>query len=210
MRRHTFKYAANATLGRSLPCHGCGSIIQGSRLYTNRPAHPSIANKPALFSIPRSKPVTVRTLHRKWLSPDDHIDLSDCRGVIVDPSSHQSPDPILLARENTDAAYVSYARQERLTVDGTHRLLTYSPFPVNTRGFLYLNKHPKIPMASSLRFRLTQNPDPRSFAQGIDLQTDYGTPWQIPLLALATQPRFFFFFFFLRSSFIALEGYALW
>ena len=96
----------------------------------------------------------------------------------------------MLAREHTDAAYVSYARQERLTVDGTHRLLTYSPFPVNTRGFLYLNKHPKIPMASSLRFRLTQNPDPRSFAQGIDLQTEYGTPWQIPLLALATQPRF--------------------
>ncbi len=75
-------------------------------------------------------------------------------------------------------------------MEGHNRVLSHQPFPVNTRGFFYFFRHPRIPMASALRFRLTQNPDPHAFAKGNDLLTEFGTPWQISLLAIAKSPRY--------------------
>ena len=56
-------------------------------------------------------------------------------------------------------------------------------FPPNTGGFLYLHRPPDWvpPLAYEIRFRVTNNSDPSSFASGHDLRWA-GLPWGIPLL----------------------------
>ncbi|KAI0787528.1 hypothetical protein C8Q74DRAFT_1436761 [Fomes fomentarius] len=163
--------------------HGCRRIHKS---HTPIYDHPS--TKPAIYDQDKfqKKPVHIRTLYRDWLHADDFVDLSDGRGVVIDPRTGRLNDPEALSSAN--AAYITYGRRERM--EGRNRVLSHQPFPVNTRGFFYFHRHPRIPMASSLRFRLLQTPDPRAFAKGNDLLTEFGTPWQISLLAIAKSPRY--------------------
>ncbi|RDX57134.1 hypothetical protein OH76DRAFT_1394912 [Lentinus brumalis] len=133
---------------------------------------------------PESRPVALRTLFEGWLKAEDYVDLSDGRGIIVDPSSG------VPTGQSYNATYITYGRAD-LKMPG-HLLIKYFPFPVNTRGHLYYYRHPRIPIAGGLRFRLTQTPEPskKAFASAPDLLTEYGTPWEISLLALASSPRF--------------------
>ncbi|CDO69816.1 hypothetical protein BN946_scf184803.g14 [Trametes cinnabarina] len=66
----------------------------------------------------------------------------------------------------------------------------FTPFPVNTRGLFYYHRHPQIAFGGSIRFRVCQDPDPRYLDLGQDLLTEYGTPWQIPIIAIGRLPRF--------------------
>ncbi|PIL35472.1 hypothetical protein GSI_02200 [Ganoderma sinense ZZ0214-1] len=147
---------------------------------------------PAVSDISRithlSKPTPVRTLFHRWFTPKDYIDLSDARGVVVSPGA--PPLDFLVNGVDNDVPYIMYWRTSELNKAAKHRRLTYFPFPVNTRGFLYFWQHPTIPLASGLRFRIAQQPSVQGFLQGRDLQTPYGGSWHLPLIALASSERF--------------------
>lgn len=68
-----------------------------------------------------------------------------------------------------------------------------SEFPPGTAGFLYYKKPPPgaPPGAGEIRFRVTQNPDPASFASGKDL-LHHGVPWADPLFPPDRSVRRFF------------------
>ncbi|RDX43195.1 hypothetical protein OH76DRAFT_1488084 [Lentinus brumalis] len=53
-------------------------------------------------------------------------------------------------------------------------------------GFLYYHHAARAPpLAGELRFRVTPSCDPTSFPSGIDLVTDRGVPWSVPLPVIA-------------------------
>ncbi|KAJ7153511.1 hypothetical protein C8R43DRAFT_1126796 [Mycena crocata] len=65
---------------------------------------------------------------------------------------------------------------------------TNTPFPANTRGFLYFHSVAnQSPLSGGLRFRVTENPS--SFIEGHDLLMDSGLPWQIPIWELTTRKQ---------------------
>lgn len=66
------------------------------------------------------------------------------------------------------------------------------PFPPNTGGFLYFHRPPPgaPDLAGDIRFRVTNDPDPASFAAGHDLQL-YGVPWTKALAPWAGAVRGF-------------------
>ncbi|KAJ7132508.1 hypothetical protein C8R44DRAFT_849945 [Mycena epipterygia] len=65
------------------------------------------------------------------------------------------------------------------------------PFPAFSRGFLYYHSHSwRIPLEASLRFRVTLDNNPSSFARGRDLLTPWGLPWKIMLPQIACTARY--------------------
>lgn len=59
-------------------------------------------------------------------------------------------------------------------------------FPPETAGFLYYSVPPVgHPLCGEVRFRITKNQDPRSFADGVDLLLPTSRPWAIPLSFVA-------------------------
>lgn len=66
------------------------------------------------------------------------------------------------------------------------------PFPAETHGFLYFvpAPHETAQLASEIRFRITRNNDPSSFAAGNDLLNTDFTPWHIPLVTLARRKQY--------------------
>ncbi len=135
------------------------------------------------------KPTPVRTLFHRWFTPEDYLDLSDARGAIVSPGTTQEALD-LDGTEEMEMPYITYWRKSQLREDPKRRQVMYFPFPVNTRGFLYLWQHSTFPIASGIRFRIAQQPSVNGFLQGRDLLTPYGTPWHSPLLALASSKRY--------------------
>ncbi|KAM5531767.1 hypothetical protein V8D89_014537 [Ganoderma adspersum] len=134
------------------------------------------------------KPIPVRTLFHRWFTPEDYVDLSDARGAVVSPGATQA-DLGLDGVDEKDMPYLTYWRKSELRQDPKCRQVTYFPFPVNTRGFLYFWQHTHFPIASGIRFRIAQKPNVNGFLHGRDLLTPYGTPWHIPLLALVSSER---------------------
>ncbi|KAJ7452812.1 hypothetical protein FB451DRAFT_1282155 [Mycena latifolia] len=62
------------------------------------------------------------------------------------------------------------------------------PFPDRTRGFLYYYFDPEgAPLEGSIRFRVTADNSPSSFASGQDLVARSGFPWQYLLAQVACQ-----------------------
>ncbi len=58
---------------------------------------------------------------------------------------------------------------------------------VTIGGFLYYHRPTRAPpLAGELRFRVTASDDPTDFPSGLDLMTDRGVPWTIPLSVIAT------------------------
>ena len=108
---------------------------------------------------------------------------------MVSPGATE-PDLGLDGVDDTDMPYLSYWRKSELRQDPKCRQVTYFPFPVNTRGFLYFWQHSHYPIASGIRFRIAQKPNVDGFLHGKDLLTPYGTPWHIPLLALVSSERY--------------------
>ncbi|KAI0671857.1 hypothetical protein C8Q78DRAFT_1031171 [Trametes maxima] len=123
---------------------------------------------------PRIAEWSVRTLTPQALRRNDFIDLSDCHVRLSGPTVANG-DPRL-------PPMISY--------DLRGDTGEYAPFPVNTRGFFYYHPHPAVSIGGSIRFRVVQEPDPSLFDEGVDLQTSFGTPWQMPLLALAHLRRY--------------------
>lgn len=130
--------------------------------------------------------VPFRTLDRGLLTPEDYVDLSDVRGIAVDAEATTPPPE---NDNNEDLPYIPYGRRQHF-IDGAVRVTSHTPFPVNTRGFFYFWCRPLIPVSGSIRFRVVQGPDPKLFNQGMDLLNEFGTPWEIPLLAIAGVERY--------------------
>ncbi|KAJ7458590.1 hypothetical protein FB451DRAFT_581593 [Mycena latifolia] len=126
------------------------------------------------MSAPRKqgpKPKTIiSTLTPSRLKPSDYLDLSHSRSIApAFPASRSaSGDQLLL---------ITY---------GYRSQNTRIPFPANTRGFLYYRSgHPLAPLSGSIRFRLTLDDSPSSFARGTDLMGPSGFPWRILLAQVA-------------------------
>ncbi|KAI9000457.1 hypothetical protein BD414DRAFT_471645 [Trametes punicea] len=148
--------------------------------------------------------VPLRTLDHRKLSSGDYVDLSDCRAVAVDPAATSYPDdPSATSHSMGTTAmdsdfeaeptlmrpYINYGFRQKFNANYQVRVLQYLPFPTNTQGFFYFRRD-ALPIAGSVRFRVTWSDDLASFGRGVDLLTEHGVQWQIPLLAIAHSPRY--------------------
>ncbi|KAI0636048.1 hypothetical protein C8Q77DRAFT_1207922 [Trametes polyzona] len=133
--------------------------------------------------------VKLEKLRLNQITRDQFVDLSDSRAILLDPAEDPTD---LVQDENAMPVYFHYNRRAdpRPATDSRGdsggRVLRYVPFPVNTRGFFYYHQHPIFPPCGALRFHVSPSGVPGG--PRLDLQTEYGTPWQIPLLAIATNP----------------------
>ncbi|CDO77949.1 hypothetical protein BN946_scf184720.g3 [Trametes cinnabarina] len=147
------------------------------------------ANEPQEEFITVNLPL--RTLSPGRLSRDDYVDLSNSRALILD-----STDSATLSAPNHTPlpAYIYYNNRS-----AHHAKPRFTAFPANTRGYFYYRlrffnrSENHLPYGGSIRFRVCQDSDPRRFEQGQDLLTEYGTPWQMHLLAIGALPRFSLF-----------------
>ncbi|EJF64852.1 hypothetical protein DICSQDRAFT_144577 [Dichomitus squalens LYAD-421 SS1] len=139
------------------------------------------------YRIRSHRPLPLRTLYHGRFQQEDYLDLSDSRGVLADARDDEASPST--SHDGLNFPYINYWRKVWRHEEPKRREIAYFPFPVNTRGFLYFHQH-RYPVASGLRFRIAQTPDLNGHLRGQDLLTPYGTPWHIPLIALATSPRY--------------------
>ena len=59
------------------------------------------------------------------------------------------------------------------------------PFPGGTQGFLYFRQPSRRWFASEVRFRVTRDKNPSSFASGEDLNFPDFTPWRLPIVTIS-------------------------
>lgn len=155
---------------------------------------------------PNHAPVTLRTLHVKSLKKEDIVDVSSKRIRLRSPRpsvSQASPSGERLEDIGTPVVetvvpeklasvqqhYLAYEIKDRQW--SNNRTFTrVCPFPNNTRGLLYYRKHPKIPLAGSIRFCLARDPQQSDFSRPNNLLLDTGLPWQIDLLNLSASNRY--------------------
>ncbi|EAU83549.1 hypothetical protein CC1G_04805 [Coprinopsis cinerea okayama7 len=111
----------------------------------------------------------ISTLNPSKLVPGDYIEVADGSASFV------------VAVHGVDVKSVVVNPQ---WYDSATRSINTSPFPPNTRGFLYLHRPDRSCITSGLRFRLVDKPDPTLFDQGKDLLRPDGKPWFLPLVAI--------------------------
>ncbi|OSC96874.1 hypothetical protein PYCCODRAFT_1214484 [Trametes coccinea BRFM310] len=153
--------------------------------------------------------LALRTLDPKKLRSEDYLDLSDLRARIVDPTTNpvssvnrdpsalDGPPPGIRTPEEPGNVkedlgpqpILNYGRRRTFTSESSITL-QFTAFPTNARGFLYYREHPRVLGAGSIRFRVTQSSDPRSFDGGVDLLTEDGLPWRFPLAAVIASERY--------------------
>ena len=81
--------------------------------------------------------------------------------------------------ENIEQGVSAYS--EKMQVTYGSRQNVHLPFPPETHGFFYYWANPDIPAEGQIRFRVTRDSDPSSFANGHDLLGMDGLPWCITL-----------------------------
>ncbi|KAI0359733.1 hypothetical protein OH77DRAFT_1419032 [Trametes cingulata] len=132
---------------------------------------------------PRALRMKLNTLDPRRLASRDFVDVSGKTGFVVDRKAKGTP-----SLKDGTLSNINYDRRRFRTEDGEH-VFHDMPFPANTHGYVYYRARPHAEVAGSLRFRVTQGRDPQFFQHGEDLLTVYGSPWQIPLVAIATSAR---------------------
>lgn len=148
----------------------------------------SVCSKATRGGPPRKR--IIQTLDSSRLSPSDYLDLSDSKSIVVYsggiPSGAKSEFRFLIHRKST------------------------VPFPADTRGFLYFQPHSHPSrrwFGSEIRFRITQDEDPSSFAAGKDLCLPNCTSWHLPIVPIATNLTYSGLrHLLLRDSFIGDSG----
>lgn len=129
----------------------------------------------------------VSTLDPRQLTPECYVDLSgqsSCLPELVALPSDTIPSA-LPASQSPKSHGMAYR--------GQAPPWNRSSFPPGTAGFLYYHAPPPggHPLGGEVRFRLTQDQDPSSFASGEDLLLPYGTPWNVRLIPYhGAAPRF--------------------
>lgn len=118
------------------------------------------------------------TLDPKRLSAPDFLDMSNYVNFRLSISSSGADVKFV----GNDIYYYQTAIERKVS------------FPENTHGFLYFVPPPDIPqappIASEIRFRITRNSDPSSFATGRDLLYPNALPWRISIVQVARLPRY--------------------
>ncbi|KDQ57779.1 hypothetical protein JAAARDRAFT_275339 [Jaapia argillacea MUCL 33604] len=67
-------------------------------------------------------------------------------------------------------------------------------FPENTQGFFYFHRPPQAPaLASTIRFRITDSPNPSRFSFGHDLLLPNQTPWQLQMVSVLSTRAYPYF-----------------
>lgn len=165
----------------SPPCVGPRQISRG---YSVRQLHCSlffcayiltifpqttVSQKDVAFPIKpgQSRKRIISTLHPDRLQPRDFMDLSSLKLVRLHTLSETSQKCFTFNYHNIEHGF---------------------GFPEKCHGFLYCHSIPNIPPDLwTLRFRLTENNDPASFASGVDLlrNDDRKRPWSIPVTSIA-------------------------
>lgn len=117
----------------------------------------------------------VSTLDPKRLVSSDFIDLAGLRSksfIVAPPSQPRSSRlPRLTRVSSVEIHFIG---------DGTP--VAHRPFPAEAQGFFYVHRPPQVPpIAGTLRFRVTRDPDPSSFESGYDLIGNDHLPWNRPL-----------------------------
>jgi hypothetical protein len=121
----------------------------------------------------------ISTLNPEKLLPSDFVDISRWK------HSTFASSPTHVPRSH------SYEPAKHPTFNITFEMKrdSFIPFPQSTCGFLYYHSPPDLPpSAGQLRFRLTPNNQPSSFANGSDLMLSNGLPWHIPVWWIASRP----------------------
>ncbi|KAJ7082663.1 hypothetical protein B0H15DRAFT_436371 [Mycena belliarum] len=127
----------------------------------------------------RPKKHLISTLNPSLITPADYLDVSGQKVFFL----HSGLKPGAGDSEGRPAPVIRYVRQKGLN--------RYIQFPNNTHGFLYYDPHAHIaPLAGSVRFRVTHDSVPSSFARGHDLLAPSGAPWQLTLSQIACRPSF--------------------
>ena len=86
--------------------------------------------------------------------------------------------------ENIEQGVSAYS--EKMQVTYGSRQNVHLPFPPETHGFFYYWANPDIPAEGQIRFRVTRDSEPSSFASGSDLLALDGLPWCITLIQAFT------------------------
>ncbi|RPD74929.1 hypothetical protein L226DRAFT_68973 [Lentinus tigrinus ALCF2SS1-7] len=110
------------------------------------------------------------------------------RVTSLNPASLSASDYIKLQKRNLTSAIISSPRP--FASKKHYSDFSGAPFPSGTRGFFYAATHPTLPLATELRFRITDRASPKSFMLGRDMLNEDGFPWHIPLLALLSNDEF--------------------
>lgn len=99
----------------------------------------------------------------------------------------QAPSTSHVTRVKLHRAHSEGLKSRHSTIKYMITSRSYHPFPPNTCGFFYFvpAPHQSVQLTSGVRFRVTRDNDPSSFAEGSDLLFLDHSPWRIPLANLA-------------------------
>ncbi|KAF7364169.1 hypothetical protein MSAN_01076200 [Mycena sanguinolenta] len=113
------------------------------------------------------------TLNSSRLTPSDYLDLSKRDGITV---------------RFPNSPYVRDTPKGKLRYQSVDQ---HIPFPAQASGFLYYYRDPDAaPLEGSIRFRITPDRSPSSFALGHDLILPSGMPWQVLLIQIACTTQY--------------------
>ncbi|KAJ6578860.1 hypothetical protein DFH09DRAFT_348953 [Mycena vulgaris] len=136
------------------------------QIWWKSPVFCNIKQRPGTTAVPDA----VTTLDPARISPSNFFDISQ--------SSLRSEFRKMSSKQVSDA----HSRQF-----GNQISTSSTPFPPETRGFLYYHSPPnQSPLAGGIRFRVATDADQRSFVEGHDLLINSGLPWNIPIWELCT------------------------
>ncbi|KAJ7887093.1 hypothetical protein B0H14DRAFT_3430941 [Mycena olivaceomarginata] len=128
---------------------------------------------------PRSKPKSVS-------KPRAPRDLSSAKSVSMQPIALSTLNPKLLKR----IEFIDLSHKLTLAFNISRRGdAGRLPFPPHTQGFLYWDNEDEFqsPLAGSLRFRITDSDDRKSFERGRNLTWPSGCDWKIMQAQIAIQ-----------------------
>ena len=90
--------------------------------------------------------------------------------------------------QNTEQGIPLYSKRIIIIYGSRHN--HYQPFPPETEGFFYYWANPETPVDGQVRFRVTRDGDPSSFATGFDLLGLDGLPWCITLFQVLNMAKY--------------------
>ncbi|OBZ75001.1 hypothetical protein A0H81_05069 [Grifola frondosa] len=145
----------------------------------------------------------IGTLDPRHLSTLDYVDLSDVHRVkIGDMSDTGAPHAATLFYRTTymktrreryklREQYSEVLRKNQTLPKSERKKVPidtrkHVPFPPQAGGFFYYYSSPRAPIAGAIRFRITQDGSPTSFASGTDLLLPSGLPWEVPIVVLGS------------------------
>ncbi|KAJ7756276.1 hypothetical protein B0H16DRAFT_696393 [Mycena metata] len=131
---------------------------------------PVLIRKKRTTRPPFELPAGVTTLDPNKITSEQYFDISTSRLASQYRKIEQKRRPNPHMRQVGDIVYT-----------------TDTPFPPDTKGFLYFYSPPdRHPLCGCIRFRVAEDPSSRGFQAGHDLLLPHGLPWEIPIWETVT------------------------